>query len=100
MTEGDIETYVRETLGTGPDQKYDGQLKVRLAIADNRSRGFAHIDFIDNDAINMAMSKLMGTKIRDRNLIVDRAVGKGRGPVMRSRDNTNINTNNDSNDRF
>ena len=95
MTEGDIEDYVRETIGSGPEQKYEGQLKVRLAIADNRSRGFAHVDFIDNDALNSAMSKLMGTRIRDRNVIVDRAAGRGRRTP--SRESPNIDANNVNN---
>lgn len=50
-----------------------GQVKdVRIAKKDGKSRGFAHVDFDSEEAVEKAM-KLSGTKLDGREVRVDRA---------------------------
>lgn len=50
--------------------------RVRIASIQDRSRGFGHIDFINDNDVASAIEKLNGAVIRDRAVNVERAVGQ------------------------
>ena len=54
-----------------------GAINVRIAFADyTRSRGFAHVDFSNQESANIALEKLTGFEIQGRPSIIRPAAGK------------------------
>jgi nucleolin len=54
-----------------------GAINVRIAFADyTRSRGFAHVDFANQESANIALEKLAGFEIQGRPAIIRPAAGK------------------------
>lgn len=54
-----------------------GTINVRISFADyTRSRGFAHVDFMDQESANIALEKLTALEIQGRPAVVRPAAGK------------------------
>lgn len=74
----ELQDFITDSLST-VDTPYKGMIKARIAYSsDDRSKGFAHVDFITNEEADAAIEVLQGKELvlKDRVVNVDRSVGK------------------------